>query len=148
MFKNSQDPVNGAFSYANCEKGGGDPEKVLPCLTANMAWSLIRFGYLEDERVQKAMQWLIKYQRFDDEPGKLPDEWPYKRWKRCWKERTCHSIIVKSFKVFTEIPENRKSQKWKITSLKAPNTCSTIIYTKEVSLGQWADLSGWNLDFH
>jgi hypothetical protein len=32
---------------------GGDHEGVLPCLTANMAWSLIRLGYLNDERVQK-----------------------------------------------------------------------------------------------
>jgi hypothetical protein len=109
MLKNSQDPVSGAFSYISDESGTGDPEKVLPCLTANMAWSLIRFGYLGDERVQKAMEWLIKYQRFDDEPGKLPDEWPYKGYKRCWEERTCHSIIVKSLKVFAEIPENQRT---------------------------------------
>ena len=100
MLENAQDPISGAFSYVSDKNGGGDHERVLPCLTANMIWSLIRFGYLEDERVQKAIEWLIKYQRFDDEPGKPPNEWPYKRWKRCWGERTCHSIIVKSLKVF------------------------------------------------
>lgn len=109
MLKNAQDPESGAFSYISNEKGVGDPERVLPCLTANMVWSLIRFGYLGDERVQKAIGWLIKYQRFDDEPDQLPNEWPYKRLKRCWGERTCHSIIVKSLKVFAEISKNQRT---------------------------------------
>ncbi|MGF7119466.1 nitrogen fixation protein NifH [Methanobacterium oryzae] len=109
MLKNSQDPESGAFSYVSNKEGEGDHERVLPCLTANMAWSLIRFGYLDDERVQKAIEWLINYQRFDDEPGKAPNEWPYKRWKRCWGERTCHAIIVKSLKAFSEIPEDKRT---------------------------------------
>ncbi|WP_414470426.1 nitrogen fixation protein NifH [Methanobacterium sp. ACI-7] len=109
IFKNAQDPLSGGFSYLSNKEGVGDHEKVLPCFTANMVWSLIRLGYLEDERIQKAINWLIKYQRFDDEAGKAPDEWPYKKWKRCWGERTCHSIIVKSLKAFSEIPENKRT---------------------------------------
>ena len=110
ILEKSQDPESGAFSYISHKNGGrGDPERVLPCLTANMTWSLIKLGYLEDERVQKALQWLIRYQRFDDEPGKAPDEWPYKRWKQCWGERTCHSIIVKSLKTFAEIPKDKRT---------------------------------------
>lgn len=108
MFKSSQDPTSGAFSYISNEEGVGDPIRVVPCLTANMVWSLIRFGYLDDERVQKAIEWLIKHQRFDDEPGKAP-KWPYNLWKNCWKDRTCHSIIVKSLKAFAEIPENKRT---------------------------------------
>jgi len=109
MLKNSPDPESGAFSYRGNKEGGVDSERVLPCLTANMTWSLIRFGYLDDERVQKAIEWLIKYQRFDDEPVKEPDGWHYRMWKRCWGERTCHSIIVKSLKVFAEIPKNKRT---------------------------------------
>jgi hypothetical protein len=109
ILKNAQDPISGAFSYISNKDGEGDYERVLPCLTANMVWSLIRLGYLDDERVQKAIEWLIKYQRFDDKPDQAPNEWPYKRWKRCWGERTCHSIIVKSLKVFAEIPENKRT---------------------------------------
>jgi hypothetical protein len=109
MLQNSQNPESGGFSYISNEGGRGDHEGVLPCLTANMIWSLIRLGYLEDERVKKAIDWLIKYQRFDDESGKAPDEWPYKRWKRCYGERTCHAIIVKSLKVFAEIPEDKRT---------------------------------------
>ncbi len=110
ILEKSQDPESGAFSYVSLQKGGhGDPERILPCFTANMVWSLIRLGYLTDERVQKALQWIIQYQRFDDEPGKAPDEWPYNRWKQCWMERTCHSIIVKSLKAFAEIPEDKRT---------------------------------------
>ena len=45
IFKNSQDPESGGFAYMSNEGGTGDHEKVLPCLTANMAWSLTRLGY-------------------------------------------------------------------------------------------------------
>ncbi|MEN4017770.1 MAG: nitrogen fixation protein NifH [Methanobacterium sp.] len=109
MFKNSQDPESGAFSYIINKEGAGDHERVLPCLTANMVWSFIRFGYLKDERVQKAIKWLIKHQRFDDKPVKEPNGWRYKMWRRCWGERTCHSIIVKSLKLFAEIPKNQRT---------------------------------------
>lgn len=108
MFKNSQDPESGAFSYISNKEGAGDPERVLPCLTANMIWSFIRFGYLEDERVQKAIEWLIKHQRFDDKPVKEPNGWRYKMWKKCWGERTCHAIIVKSLKALSEIPKSQR----------------------------------------
>lgn len=110
IFKNAQDPVSGAFSYVSNKEGLGDHERVLPCHTANMVWSLIRFGYTDDNRVQKAIEWLIKYQRFDDQPGKAPNEWPFKRWKQCWGERTCHSIIVKTIKAFAEIEEDKRTE--------------------------------------
>ena len=108
IFKNSQDPESGGFAYMSNEGGKGDHEKVLPCLTANMVWSLTRLGYKDDERLQSAIEWLLKYQRFDDEP-KAPHKWPYKGWKRCWEERTCHSIIVKSLKAFAEIDKNKRT---------------------------------------
>ncbi|MGB9937498.1 MAG: nitrogen fixation protein NifH [Methanobacterium sp.] len=113
MLKNSQDPESGGFSYISAEKGGGDPERILPCLTANMIWILIRFGYLNDERVQKAIKWLIKHQRFDDKPVEEPEGWNYKMWKKCWSKRTCHAIIVKSLKAFAEIPEDKKTSEIK-----------------------------------
>jgi hypothetical protein len=111
ILKNSQDPLSGAFSYLSGKDLGGDPEKILPCLTANMVWCFIRFGYLENPRIQKAIDWILKYQRFDDKPGKPQEELPAKIWERCWRERTCHSIIVKSLKSFAEIPEIKRTQR-------------------------------------
>jgi hypothetical protein len=109
ILKTAQDPESGAFSYLSDKNGTGDHEKVLPCFTANMIWCLIRFGYLDDERLQNAIGWLIKYQRFDDGDGAPPDIWPFKRWERCWGKHTCHSIIVKSLKAFSEIPKNKRN---------------------------------------
>lgn len=122
MLNNSQDPDNGGFSYINHKEAakkmgrkkltetnsGSENERVIPCLTANMAWSLIRLGYLEDERVQKALQWIINHQRFDDESVKSQD-WYYNKLHRCYGERTCHSIIVKSLKTFAEVPLKKRS---------------------------------------
>ena len=50
--------------------GGGRHGAVIPCLTGNMVWSLIKLGFYEDSRVERGINWIIKYQRFDD--GKRP----------------------------------------------------------------------------
>lgn len=74
-----------------------------------MIWSLIRFGYLQDKRVQKGIGWLLKHQRFDDMIDEAPEGWPYEKWEKCWGTHTCHSIIVKTLKAFSEIPENGRN---------------------------------------
>lgn len=103
ILKNAWDPESGAFSYLSTKKGG-DPKNILPCFTANMIWSLLRFGYITDKRVQKAVQWILNTQRFDDMIDNPPRGWPYDRWEKCWGRHTCHSIIIKSLKAFSEIP--------------------------------------------
>ncbi len=55
ILENSQDRESGGFSYLSAKTDGGDHSKVLPCLTGNMVWSLIRLGYLEDPRVQRGI---------------------------------------------------------------------------------------------
>ena len=109
IFKKSQDPTSGGFSYASTIAGGGAPGKVLPCLTGNMVWSLIRFGYLDDPRVQKGIQWITKYQRFDDGEQNLPKNWPYKAHKACFSKHSCHMGVVKTLKALAEIPENKRN---------------------------------------
>ncbi len=154
ILENSQDPVSGGFSYISSKEGGGDYEKVLPCLTANMAWSLIRLGYGEDKRVKRAIEWLLKYGRFDDEPGKAPDEWPYVGWKRCWEERTCHAIIVKSLKVFAEIPEDKRTPEMKNYIVKgAEHMLNHQIYKRSIApvkkQFKWLEFGFplmWNID--
>ena len=67
ILQRSQDPASGAFSFAQSGSGsGGRPGDVIPCLTGNMIWSLIKLGYLDDERVKKGIDWIARYQRFDD----------------------------------------------------------------------------------
>ena len=115
IFKKSQDPTSGGFSYASTTAGGGAPGKVLPCLTGNMIWSLIRLGYLDDPRVQKGIQWITKYQRFDDGEQNLPKDWPYKAHKACFSKHSCHMGVVKTFKALAEIPGNKRKPNVKNT---------------------------------
>jgi hypothetical protein len=116
ILKNSRDPTRGGFAHCSTKKGTGAPGGVIPCLTGNMIWSMIRFGYLDDPRVQNGIEWITKYQRFDD--GKyidLPDDWPYKAHKACFSKHSCHMGVVKSLKALAEIPENKRNKEVKNT---------------------------------
>jgi hypothetical protein len=113
ILDSSQDSESGGFSY---RRSGGRAygDGVLPCLTGNMAWSLIRFGYLEDPRVQKGIDWITRYQRFDDGTG-TPSGWPYDRHENCWGRHTCHYGVVKALKALAEIPAPKRSKAVKAT---------------------------------
>lgn len=120
ILKNSQEPTRGGFAHCRTKKGTGAPSMVIPCLTGNMIWSMIRFGYFDDPRVQKGVEWITKYQRFDD--GKyidLPDDRPYKAQKACFSKHSCHMGVVKSLKALAEIPENKRNKEVKNTINKA-----------------------------
>jgi len=110
ILNNSQDRQSGGFAYSSGNDGSGDHAKVVPCLTGNMVFSLIRFGFLEDERVQKAIDWIVKYQRFDDGIEFSPKGWPYDRYKQCWGKHTCTMGIVKNLKALAEIPPNKRTK--------------------------------------
>ncbi|NPV01503.1 MAG: nitrogen fixation protein NifH [Brevinematales bacterium] len=97
-------PSSGGFTYS------GHPDGVIPCLTGNMAWSLIRFGYADDPRVRKSLEWMAEYQRYDDGDGKPGDE-PFYRFEKCWGKHTCHHGVVKMLKAFAEIPAGARTGK-------------------------------------
>ena len=111
----SQDRKSGGFSYQGSTKNGGFHSKVLPCLTGNMIWCLIRFGYLNDQRVQHGINWITKYQRFDDKIPDSPNGWPYDKNKNCWGAHTCHMGVVKALKALSEIPLEKRSDDVKNT---------------------------------
>jgi len=115
ILENSQDRESGGFSYLSAKTGGGDHNKALPCLTGNMVWSLIRLGYLEDPRVQRGINWIITYQRFDDGIEEPPKGWPYDRYEKRYGKHTCHMGVVKALKALAEIPTNKRSQDVKST---------------------------------
>jgi hypothetical protein len=74
-----------------------------------MAWSLIRLGLFGDERVQRGIDWITTYQRFDDADGEAPSGWPYEPWEMCWGRHTCHMGAVKALKALAAIPSDRRS---------------------------------------
>jgi len=98
---------SGGFSQRG-GPNGGQGSGVIPCLTGNMLWVLIRFGYLDDPRVQSSIEWFCHYQRFDDGDGLAPTGWPYDNWEICWGRHSCHMGVVKMLKAFSEIPEKMR----------------------------------------
>jgi hypothetical protein len=111
ILENSQDHESGGFSmHSSGKTGGGRHSEVIPCLTGNMVWSLIRLGYLENPQVKRGINWITTYQRFDDGIEDPPKGWPYDRFEMCWGKHTCHMGAVKALKALAEIPADKRSK--------------------------------------
>jgi hypothetical protein len=111
ILEHSQDRESGGFSQHTSKRtGGGRHSEVIPCLTGNMVWSLIRFSYIQDPRVQHGVDWITKYQRFDDGVEWLAEGWPYDRYEICFGRHTCHMGVVKALKALAEIPLKRRTE--------------------------------------
>jgi hypothetical protein len=109
ILSTSQDRASAGFSYKSGPLAGGDHAATLPCLTGNMLFALIRFGYLCDPRVQAGIEWILRCQRFDDGDGPAPHGWPYEGSRGCWAKHTCHIGVVKALKALGEIPPDQRS---------------------------------------
>ena len=110
ILKTSQDVESGGFSvYYSSKVGGGRHGAVIPCLTGNMVYSLIKFGFFEDSRVERGINWIIKYQRFDDGQGHALKGWPYETATSCFSKHSCHMGASKALKALAQIPENKRS---------------------------------------
>ncbi len=110
ILRDAQDGESGGFSVSRSKKaGGGLHSWVIPCLTGNLVFSLIRLGYLDEPRVRRAVDWITTYQRFDDADGDAPTGWPYEPGEMCWGRHTCHMGAVKALKALAEIPPERRS---------------------------------------
>ena len=108
ILANSQETQNGGFSTDPSAKGGGRKGYVLPCLTGNMIFSLIRLGFLEDIRVKRAISWAAEFQRYDDGDTEPEGDF-YKRYEMCWGRHSCFMGVVKVLKAFSEIPEDKRN---------------------------------------
>lgn len=103
-------PESGGFAYnQSARTKNGLASAVLPCLTGNMVSSLIRLGYLDDSRVQQAINWISTWQRADDGIEKMPEGIYYKHYPMCWGRHSCHMGVAKTLKALAEIPAERRS---------------------------------------
>jgi hypothetical protein len=118
LLAHSQEHENGGFSYDGTSDHGGRKSGVIPCLTGNMIFSLIRLGFFDDERVQRGVDWITRYQRFDDGDGEAPKGEPYDRYEMCWGLHSCHMGVVKALKALAEVPVGHLSPKGKDTIQK------------------------------
>lgn len=120
ILSNSQEKKDGGFSmHASAKTGGGRISEVIPCLTGNMVWCLIRFSYLDDPRLQRGIDWIIRYSRFNDGVEDIPQVPPYDRYEICWGKHTCHMGVVKTLKALSIIPEARRTDLIKNTIQEA-----------------------------
>ncbi len=112
IFEYSQDPEGGGFAYKRSAKTGrGLKSAVIPCLTGNMVYALIKLGYVDDERVKQAIDWIVNYQRADDGIEETPKGKFYTRYDSgCWSQHSCHMGVAKSFKALAAIPPQKRTK--------------------------------------
>lgn len=93
------------------EKRYGLEFLLIPCFISNMVWTLSKLGFHEDERVQNAIKWIVKYQRFDDGDFTTPDEAPYLGGKdRCFGKHSCYIGCAQALKAMTAIPKEKRTK--------------------------------------
>ena len=116
LMENSQDRESHGFSiWVSAKTGGGRPSGVIPCLTGNLVCSLIKLGYFKDDRVQKSINWITTYHRFDDGINERPKGGPFDRFVMCWGKHSCHMGVVKIIKALAEIPVTQRNKEVKNT---------------------------------
>ena len=143
LLENSQHHESHGFSIAKAEKtGGGRQSGVIPCLTGNIVWSLIRLGYLDDPRVQAGINWITTFQRFDDGEGALKG-WPYDKYEMCFGKHSCHMGAAKALKALAEIlPEKRDTKTEATIKVGAEYFLKHQIYKKSHNLAK-VSKPGW-----
>ncbi len=120
LLENSQERQDGGFSMHAAKKtGGGRISEVIPCLTGNLVWSMLRFGYLDDPRLQKAIGWITRFMRFNDGVENDPQTPPYDRYEVCWGKHTCFMGVVKTLKALGAVPLEQRTAEIDATIKKA-----------------------------
>jgi hypothetical protein len=120
LLTHSQETGDGGFSQHEAMKsGGGRISEVIPCLTGNMVFSLIRLGFLEDPYLQKGLGWLTQFMRFNDGTEDDPQVPPYDHYEPCWGKHTCHMGVVKALKAFAAVPKEKRTAQINDTVQKA-----------------------------
>lgn len=111
LLDNAQEKQDGGFAMHTAKKtGGGRVSEVIPCLTGNMVWSLIHFNYLNDPRLQKGIDWINRFMRFNDGTEDQPQVPPYNHYETCWGLHTCHMGVVKALKALSAVPAEKRSR--------------------------------------
>lgn len=109
ILAHAREPEQGGFSYRmSARQGCGLPAGVIPCLTGNMVYSLVKLGCLDDPAVQESIAWIARYQRADDGTAAAPQGDVYERYEMCWGHHSCHMGVAKALKALAAIPSDRR----------------------------------------
>ena len=110
ILNNAQEKDDGGFAmHLAAKTGGGRKSEVIPCLSGNMVFTLIHFGYLNDPRLQKGIDYLVRFMRFNDGMEEDPQVAPYDHYETCWGKHTCHMGVVKALKAMNAIPKAQRT---------------------------------------
>jgi len=83
-------------------------EYEMSCLTGNVAASLIRLGYLDDERVRRTLKWLVEVQNVDG-------GWLCPYWKAHIRDKHgCFMGTITPLDAFSELPEEYKTPEMRV----------------------------------
>ncbi len=102
VFTWSQHRESGGFAFHGTAEKGGEADCIIPCLTGNMVWCLLKFDYWNDFHLQKGIEWITTYQRLDDGECRAPKGFPYQN-EHCWGKHTCMIGVVKALRALVEI---------------------------------------------
>ena len=79
---------------------------MMPCFMGNMIWALSRLGLGSRPEVRSALDWLVRYQRFDDGDWRPPTAFPYRGVReRCWGRHTCYWGVTNLLRAMTVVPK-------------------------------------------
>lgn len=79
-----------------------------PCFQGNMIYALTRLGYGNDPKVQRALDVLVEYARFDDGDFETPKGFPYRSSReRCCGSHSCYAGCLKSLQSISVLPRER-----------------------------------------
>lgn len=105
LLEHSQIQETGGFSYVGNELTHLPMHSgVVPCLSGNMVYALIKLGYLDDIRVQRGIDWIVEFQRTDDGDQPRPRGKMYDKHQNCWGKHSCHMGVAKALKALSQIP--------------------------------------------
>lgn len=109
ILRQAQNPETAGFSIeSSARTGTGLASGVIPCLTGNRVYSLIKLGYLADDRVRRGIDWIVRWQRADDASESKPADPMYQRYEMCWGRHSCHMGVAKTMKALAAVPPDRR----------------------------------------
>ncbi len=82
----------------------------IPCLNGNMIYLLQYFKMNQTETVNKAIDFFVLYQRFDDGDYKTPAGAPYYSNRSCYGRHTCFWGVVKLLKGLSFVPRKNRTK--------------------------------------
>jgi len=81
----------------------------IPCLNGNMLFLHSYFNF-DTDKIEKIIDFFMKYQRFDDGDFSTPKSFPYYSNKSCYGKHSCYWGVCKLFKGLVFIPMENRSE--------------------------------------